>query len=256
LSEKKLVNVAGIASRVNMEMWVFPIFKITFDGNGAEVHELIGTGFFINEDGLFLTARHVIAELRNSEGRIAHLAYCVHNVDLRRTPVARMIDLDSLKTHRHTDIATGLVTTEQFGKPNTSITEEQLAQVAHYRKLTTDVIPVGTEVWTVAHPRSTVRNIGHKHVNVHLESEMYRGVVEEFFPNGRDNCKIPWPCYQTSIDIKGGASGGPVLTSGDGRLFAVNCSSLTTENGGPRVSWVSSLDALVNFQASVAGDDA
>ena len=58
LMDKLVTLETGVTKEV-MEMFVFPILKVLYYEDGSEIHKLIGTGFFIDSDGLFLTARHV-----------------------------------------------------------------------------------------------------------------------------------------------------------------------------------------------------
>jgi hypothetical protein len=108
--------------------------------------------------------------------------------------------------------------------------------------VTTEPVPVGTKVWTVAYPLAKVAKISDEEVNIHSQSDMYTGHITAQHLNGRDSVMLPWPCYETDMEIRGGASGGPVCISGsEGTVFAVNCSSFFPHN----VSYVSSIVPLV-----------
>jgi S1-C subfamily serine protease len=239
-----LATVTSSVTRPLMEMIVFPIIKALYYGNGTEVHTLIGTGFFFDSTGLFLTARHVFEDRGSAfdlEGASGLAVYCVHSVDLARKMVARRIDVSSVKTHRETDIAAGRVEKNQFGQANDSITQSDLRLTAHFNHMTSTDIPVGTRVWTVAYPLATISNQP-GHVQIHSQSDAYEGQITAHYPGGRDRGLMHWPCYETDMEIKKGASGGPVFVAGSGGVvFGVNCTGFDPHS----VSYVSSLVPLV-----------
>jgi hypothetical protein len=95
----ELATVTRNVTRPVMEMIVFPIIKALYYGDDTEVHKIVGTGFFLDATGLFLTARHVFFQDRGSafdlEGAAGLAVYCVHSVHLTRNLVARHIDVKS-----------------------------------------------------------------------------------------------------------------------------------------------------------------
>jgi hypothetical protein len=238
-----LRKVTTNLSRPLMEMIVFPIIKALFYPDGREVHKLIGTGFFLDSDGLFFTARHVFSGRESAfdlEGAADFAVYCVHAVDLHRKLVARHIDVSSVKTHSHTDIAAGRVEMNQFGRGDKSITQRDLRETAYVSQATADNIPVGTGVFTVAYPRAVV-TYDPGSVAIHFQSDAFSGRITKHYPEGRDRSMIPWPCYETDMEIMSGASGGPVFVSRSGGvLFGVNCTGTTPHS----VSYVAALGPL------------
>jgi len=53
-----MTELTTITSKVNrhvVEMIVFPIIKALYYPNGSEIHKIIGTGFFLDSNGLFLS---------------------------------------------------------------------------------------------------------------------------------------------------------------------------------------------------------
>jgi len=228
-----------------MEMMVFPIIKVLYHSNGSEIHKIIGTGFFLDFNGLFLSVRHVFAgkgsalDLEDAKG---FAVYCVHSVNLNRKMVARHIDVTSIKTRGDTDIAAGFVGMNQFGKGDNSITEAELRNTAHFNSAMTTKVPVGTGIWTVAYPLATVHHENDV-VKIHAQSDMYVGKITKHYPN-RKNTQLNWPCYETDMEIKSGASGGPVcISKSSGIVFGVNCSSFDPIP----VSYVSSLAPLASI---------
>ncbi len=238
------VSMTSLVARPTLEMIVFPIIKALYFADGTERHTLVGTGFFIAGDRRFLTARHVFVgrgSALDQEDAQGIAVYCVHTIDLRRTVVARHIDVESIRTRGDTDIATGVVLTQQFGRPNPAIAESALETTAHFSRMRTDAVPVGSDIYTIAYPLATVTSVP-GHVGIHAQSDMYTGQVTEHYPRGRDSSFVTWPCYETTMEVKGAASGGPVLLGGsDGEVFAVNSTSIQPHV----VSYVSALTPLV-----------
>jgi hypothetical protein len=240
----RFVTLTSAVTRSNGEMLIFPIIKALYFANGAEVHKLIGTGFFI-DSRRFVTARHVFygrGSAFDLEGASGFAVYCVHAVDQKRRAVARHIDVGSIVTRGDTDIATGLVEVNQFGRADPTICESDLADTGFFRRFTTEPVALGTVIYTVAYPLTTVTETAPNHVHIHAQSDSFAGHVTKHYPKGRDAGLLTWPCYETDMEVRGGASGGPVLIAGSsGVVFAVNCTGTEPHT----VSHITSLAPLV-----------
>lgn len=244
LTMRALSTITAGVDRSIMDMIVFPIIKVLYYPDETEVHRLVGTGFFFDSDRIFLSARHVFqgreSALDREDAREFAL-YCVHAVNLERKMVARHIDVESIRTRHDTDIATGRVLTKQFGAGDVLITEEELTHTAHFNYASAEHVPVGTRIWTVAHHLTTVSRPADGSVNINSTSEFFGGTVREHHPEQRDSVMLPWPCYRTDMNSRGGASGGPVFISGSsGVVFAINCTGWS----GDAMSYVTSLAPL------------
>lgn len=231
-----------------MEMAVFPIIKALYYSERHEVHKIVGTGFFFDSTGLFLSARHVFEgrgsalDLEDAKG---FAIYCVHTVNLQRKAVARHIDVASIKTRTDTDIASGFVEINQFGRGDDSVAAGDLKQTAFFRYATTASIQPGTKIWTVAYPLATIDQPQPGQVNVRAKSDFFFGSVTKHYPERRDRGMLSWPCYETDMEIKPGASGGPVFIAGSaGVVFGINC----TDTEPHHVSHVTSLAPLVSHR--------
>src|SRR3990172_11179377 len=96
----ELITITSDVTRPIMEMIVFPIIKALYYPDGTEDHKIVGTGFFLDSNGHFLSARHVFynrnrltlnpgltldlglaLDIEDAEG-IA--LYCVHSVNENR----------------------------------------------------------------------------------------------------------------------------------------------------------------------------
>lgn len=240
----RFVTLTSPVTRHIGEMLVFPIIKALYFANGTEVHKLIGTGFFI-DSRRFVTARHVFqgrGSASDLEEATGFAVYCVHTVDLTRRAVARHIDMTSIVTRGDTDIATGLVELNQFGRPNPAIAESELVDTGFFSRFRTEPVAVGTAVYTIAYPLTRLTYTVPHHVQIHAQSDSFSGHVTKHYPTGRDAGLLSWACYETDMEVKGGASGGPVLIAGSsGVVFAVNCTGTEPHT----VSHITSLAPLV-----------
>jgi len=229
-----------------MEMMIFPIIKALYYPDGTETHKLVGTGFFLDEIGTFLSARHVFQgegsalDLEDANG---FALYCAHAVNLERKLVVRHIDVESIKTRNDSDIAAGKVEMNQFGQPNEAISRKEMEKTSHLNFVSNEDVKEDTKIFTVAHPLTKVEHTQPGRVNLSIESQAYEGKVTKHYPEKRDSGLLSWPCYETDMEIKGGASGGPVFISGSsGVVFAVNC----TGTDPHMFSHVTSLAPLLN----------
>lgn len=222
-----MVRVQSIMARPMMEMIIFPIIKALYYSDGTETHKLVGTGFFLDESGIFLSAKHVFqgsGSALDIEDANGFALYCAHAVNLERKFVLRHIDIESIKTRNDTDISAGKVEMNQFGRPNKAITSKEMEKTSYLTFVSNEDVEEGTKIFTVAHPLTTIKHIQPGQVNINIESQAYEGTVTKHYPEKRDSGLLSWPCYETNMEIKGGASGGPVFISGsNGVIFAVNC---------------------------------
>lgn len=172
----------------------------------------IGTGFFVSSNGLFLTAAHVVEELCDVDPGITPLI-----VQFREEGyIARRIQ--QTVSHETADLALGI-----------SNAPEKLQQTMRL-SLTTEPPGFGSEIATYAFPSSEVKNKPDGSLNLVLSPDYFAGVLNKEYPHGRDKTILPGRCFETTILIHGGASGGPVFDRA-GAVFAVNSTGII--GGGP-----------------------
>jgi len=207
---------------------VFPIVRSSDDGS----IDLLGTGFFIANNGIFATARHVLdAPFDRHTGKQLFPVALIHFHEEGRymmRPILRYAP------HGSADVAVGVaapMTRDSDGAPllNKILT------------LNTQPVSVGSHVMTYAYPRykSTMTEQGQI---FNVSGNCYDGKIVEHLPFGRDRVLLPGPCYRTNISIHHGASGGPVFSKG-GRVFALN----STGFDGTDDSYVSSIGAILDL---------
>lgn len=189
---------------------VLPILRSVDGGTRGEI---IGTGFFVGH-GLILTARHVIEQAEKDDPTLQTPLWCIQ---IRpETGEWHWRPIEDARTHRRSDIAlcrlkpTADPRGEPLGNPVLKLSEHDPA--------------IATPVGTFAYPDSRIVQRGLR-TRVELRPAIYDGQIEAHFPEGRGDSRMPWPCFQTSIHIHGGASGGPVFDAATGTVFAICTSS-------------------------------
>jgi len=213
----------------NPGLAIFPIVR--YDSETRV--RLLGTGFFITTTGLFVTAAHVLRAVFDRKGRqrfaIGMIHFLPDNIYYLR-PILRAA------LHPRADVAVGVAAPMARNTDGEPLKNPILT-------LTTVRPALGTKVVTFAYPRHQ-NSVSGDVQQVHLAPTYYDGNVEEYFPDGHDRVLLPAPCYQTTISIHNGASGGPVFAP-NGYVFGVN----STGFDGTDVSFVSRIDEI--FQLTI-----
>lgn len=176
----------------DMYEFIFPILNLE---NGK--FKFIGTGFFIQGHGAFITAKHVV---QNNEGELCSTLYILHKIHGENKLIKRKVH--NIYTNEKSDIV--ICTPQAFvdGHGNKLINP--------IVTLSSKKIEIGDQVTTIACPNSDIIT-ENKIININLKLDRYDGVVSQDFPNGRDKSFLPGACYETTIEILSGASGGPVF---------------------------------------------
>ena len=207
---------------------IFPILKKTTDGE----YRLIGTGFYICAQGVFVTATHVLKEVLDPVTGTQKEPIGVFHLNAGGGYTIRPI----LRAwHSPTaDVSVGVAAPAIH-----NTTREPL--ISQSATLTLRQPAIGEQVVTYAYPDFTRVQNG-KVQELYFSPRFYDGHVEEFYPTGRDRVLMPWPCYRTSIHLHGGSSGGPVLDK-FGRVFGVNCRSMDPQTD---VSFITPISHIMN----------
>jgi len=199
----------------------FPILKQDLSNR----FQLIGTGFFISSCGLFVSARHVLRDcFEEKTGAQKHPIFLVQFTSKGHYSLRHIL---WCSTHNIADVAIGCVEPSEYIQTTPCLT------------LSTSAPSIKDKIATYAYPKTTIERIGDQHVWNFVPS-FYDGYITESFPGGRDRVLLPGPCYQTSMTIHGGASGGPVAGH-SGRVLAINS---TGYDGSEDLSFVSRIDEI------------
>lgn len=217
--------VDGNGNIVDLGTTIFPILKQ--DGEGSLC--LIGTGFFITENGIFATAKHVLLDVIDANGVQTHpivlIQFLGGSYVIR--PILRCT------SHDVADISVGIAAPMSHSTLGTPLKNKILT-------LTQNVPEVGQPVSTYAYPKSVIER--GEVQKLHFYPDFFGGVMQEHYPNGRDSALMPGPCMQTSMYIHGGASGGPVF-SANGRVCGVNSTGFENDD----LSFVTPIHTIENL---------
>jgi hypothetical protein len=187
---------------------------------------VLGTGFFISRLGIFVSAKHVFMDvLDGTEQPRAGLEVMQFgdNGTFYQRPV------DSFVIHEGADVGVGMchpMNHRTTGKPLFNM----VVTLSRRRP------QLGDEVWTYAYAGTQIE--GDDAPQVIVDPKFYLGRIRQKFPTGRDSLMLPAPCYETSIVLRGGTSGGPVFSYG-GRVVGVNSSGF---DGDLDVSFISRIE--------------
>ena len=193
--------------------------------HNAQGHwRLIGTGFYISGDGLFVTAKHVVADVFDGDRQVSPLAI----FDLRSEsgmfgaqeylvrPIAQCWIASSA------DIALGVA-----AQATSNLTGEILS---HWSWPLSWSIPfVGENAATYAFPTHAVTSAGEGQM-ISFRPELYPGTIQGVC-DFRDRVMIPFPYMQVDFRIHGAASGGPIISAGGG-VIGVNCTENAPDGPG------------------------
>jgi hypothetical protein len=195
--QDKITYWDGNGNIIDLSKVIFPIIKQCVDGG----YQLIGTGFFIADGGVFATAKHVLLDVFDKNGTQTHPIAMIHFYDDTTYTIRPILRCTS---HDVADISVGIAAPmihNTLGHPlkNMSL------------PLSSAMPESGETVCTYAYPRSVSK---HGEVpELHLYADFFEGSVQESYPNGRDSVLMPGSCMQTSMYVHGGASGGPVFNT-------------------------------------------
>ncbi|SFW82754.1 S1 family peptidase [Chitinophaga sancti] len=193
---------------VPKEASIFPL--ITFDPK-SKVFNCVGTGFFITPFGGFVTAKHVFFK---NDGTHRPTLYGVQSLE-DGTRVVRT--LKHLVVHPNADIAIGML---GDAKNNDRFNQNPVPASAFC--LSFQPLQTGDAISTYAFPNTQNEWLDDDHQQFTFQGVWSSGIVEDFHPNGMGLLRNA--CYQTTMKIDGGASGGPVLHNAT--VVAVNSTGM------------------------------
>ncbi len=218
----KVVSLDGAAG--NPYDAIFPIVSQKPDGTFIS----IGTGFFVTQNGVFITAAHVINEVIANGSAKAPLGLFQF---LDGCYVLRPIAQSTI--HPLFDLAIGVASPMTHNVTGLPLANSLLT-------ISRNQVNVGSLTHTFAFPETRIE-YGEKQI-VEFHPGYYEGIVTDYFPNGRDAVILPGPCYQTSAVVRGGSSGGPVFNA-SGSVFGVN----STAFGEDHLSFVSCITSILDL---------
>lgn len=202
---KRFSAIDGNGNSIDPGKAVCAIFRQEDSGD----LKLIGTGFFICNNGVFVTAGHVLRDVLNE--------------DLQQERAIVVLDFSPNKGYAIRNLICGIVKNES--DVGIGLCREQTHNESGEKLLnkilciSSEEPSIGDRIFTYAYPNTVHRKTDKE--EIHLNPLFYEGKVTEIYPDGRDSVFLPSKCYQTSITIHGGASGGPVFNE-KGHVIGIN----------------------------------
>lgn len=189
----------------------FPLLSHNSDGRWR----LIGTGFYISKDGLFVTAKHVIEDVLSGDRQKEPLAifHFQSESELFGPQHFSIRPIAQCWLGENADIALGVAaqaTHKVTGKP-----------MLHWHWRLSWITPtIGADVGIYAFPNHVIHQTGERQT-ITFRPDVYLGKIQNV-DNFRDRVMVPYPYIQSDIHSHGAASGGPIFNS-SGTVVGVNC---------------------------------
>jgi hypothetical protein len=186
----------------------FPL--LTHEVNGR--WRLIGTGFYVNDRGFFVTARHVIDEVMRDGHQVMPLVILHFSSDtgLFGPSEFQLRPIRQCWLASAGDVALGVA-----AEATNRVTGQTLMNWTW--TLSWRVPPAGTIASTFAFPNHAIADDGRR---IRFSPNAYIGHIQasgEF----RDRIMLPFPYLQVDFRIHGAASGGPIVSGS--HVVGVNC---------------------------------
>ncbi|MGY3532913.1 hypothetical protein ACVILK_003495 [Bradyrhizobium embrapense] len=171
-----------------------------------------------------MEAERLLAEAPDSVG-IAHTLEDGRSVFL---PIWKFF------THKTADVA--------FGIPHYEIVNDSAGTTLRTKVLsfTSQAPSIGSSISTWAYPLHQVSDDGSGGQVLQLQPDFYDGILHELYEERGPSVKLKPPYYRTSINLHGGASGGPVFNTA-GNVFGVASCSY---DGATDIAFVTPATAL------------
>ena len=200
---------------------VFPIVRFR-----NHKFETIGTGFFVHPAGGFVTARHCLYIGNTYDDN----CYAIQTVK----GYQHVRKIQYFEAHPEADIGMGMLRGE--------LKDRRSGRISLRPTLPVSLTPpnINDEISTLAYPRMKIKE---NNVAV-FPCDRYIGQILDHLPDGTGMLKSP--CYVTNMEIKSGASGGPVLRGK--HIIGVNSVSMDISDGGDPISFITPIQQIFDLK--------
>ncbi|GAA4108920.1 hypothetical protein GCM10022393_05310 [Aquimarina addita] len=214
---------------------IFPI--ITFDPD-KNIWKCLGTGFFINLVGAFVTAKHLFFKDGKQTEQTLYGVQNIENKEYHLRPVTQLVP------NKSADVMIGTL-----GKRRLQDKTDVGANTSVYFALDFEKLDNGEKIFTFAYPNSEKTNLETGETEFLFKGINSLGTIVDFCENG--SYKVKNRCYQTNMDIQGGASGGPVFKNG--YVIGINSSSFDLTEGEEPISYITPIDFITELNVKENG---
>lgn len=230
-----VISVLGSEETINsFPKIVFPFVSIkNFDlKTENKYYESEGTGFFIHENGLFVTAKHVPFYQEKPLNTLIAIHAYGQLVSVRH--VRRFVN------HPTADISIGFL--HKHDPRNKAIYNSHIK----YSHLTPNFHDPekGKIVKNFGYGGSNVKDKDKRIQNGNFTCQWGEGEISELYLDGRDKSMLPGATVEVLMPTIGKASGGPVFNK-NGEVIGVNS---TSSDGEPPVSYFTPINKILELE--------
>lgn len=196
-----------------LQDYLVPICSAEHKGKVALLRRLLGTAFFINEQGLFLTAKHVMQAID-----LHPRQNCLYGINVKSAG------------EPHANMFVAIQRWEGAPQPFDVAIGQVFFQSRSWFEIRDEKLEAGwKDVAAMGYPE-TALNVTPEHFNIHLR--MLKGYIQRFVRAGELQIRSPHPdCYELSFQITAGMSGAPLFTTENNKqqLIGVCVGSVSAE---------------------------
>ena len=208
---------------------------------------LIGTGFVINNSGLFVTAKHVLVEAqknavsRRREDGIFYKHYEFYGIyasnqenGVNADFIGGWLPVTNIWYTNQLDMGLGW-----FKLPRN--TDDNSLLKLYPVRIRPALPKLGDELIAAGYYKMEGKITGEsKNIVKYKQDTAYSGGrVVQVHPEFRDSVRLNFPCFQTDARFEGGMSGGPIFDKKTGNVVGVVCSSFESIDEEDEKSFIS-----------------
>ena len=211
----------------------FPL--LTHDAKGQ--WRLIGTGFYVSGDGLFVTAGHVVDDVLEGDLQVAPLVimHLWSESGLFGPQSYLLRPIMQCWVGDTADVVLGVAAHARNNRTGVAL--------SHWSwPLSWETPAVGQPAATYAFPNHSIEQTAGGQI-FRFQPDLYPGTVVEI-GEFRDRVLVPYPYMQVSFKIHGAASGGPVASGN--AVVGVNCRFMKPDGPGVAVQIRTLQDSFID----------
>ena len=208
-----------------------PIFPLISFNPITKTFKCVGTGFFIQPLGGFVTAKHVFFD---SNGRNLPTLYAVQTTSSRQR---HLRVLRHMILHPDADIAVGFLGSRRLEGKNIE------PEVATPFTLNFENLNPGDKIRTYAFPLTETQDLDNDKVEFTFSGKWATGEIVDFHEEGSPLVRNK--CYQTTMKIEHGASGGPVLKNN--LVVGINSSGMDLLEDNVPLSYITPINYILDL---------